>query len=69
MADKKISRVRAMGFYADVLGTFGTKGSDGIASTELIADRLGISVNEANDFLQACAAFKITERQGGGWVI
>ena len=66
---ERITKVRAMGFYADVLGTFNTKGSDGIVSTEMVADRMMIPVSEATEFLYACANYGITERQGGGWVI
>ena len=64
-----VSKRQAEAFYADVLGTFGTNGNDRSVSAETIATRMGISKRKANRYLWACARHKITERQGGGWVI
>ena len=64
-----VSKSQAKNFFADVCGTFHTGGNDLIMSAEDIAEAMGITVRQAKKYLRACANHKITERQGGGWVI
>lgn len=64
-----VSKSQAEAFYADVLGTFETNGNDRSVSAETIATRMGITERKAKKYLGACAKHRITERQGGGWVI
>ena len=64
-----VSKSQAKNFFADVCGTVGTNGNDLIVSAEFVAERMGISVRQAKKYLRACANHRITERQGGGWVI
>lgn len=64
-----VSKSQAENFFADVCGTVGTNGNDLIVSADFVAECMGISAREAKKYLRACANHKITERQGGGWVI
>ena len=64
-----VSKSQAENFFADVCGTVGTNGNDLVVSAEFVAERMGITVRQAKKYLRACATHKITERQGGGWVI
>lgn len=65
-----ITKGMADSFYRDCVGTL-NKGREPYASYDLdyIAERMGISEDRASDLLWACADYKITERQGGSWVI
>ena len=64
-----VSKRQAENFFADVCGTFHTNGSDATVSAKTVATRMGITERKAKKFLGACAKHRITERQGGGWVI
>lgn len=68
----KITEGMAKEFYRDLCGTVygdANKTGGGIMSARLIAEHMGITIPEANDFLWACAEYGITERQGGAWVV
>ena len=43
--------------------------AQGIMSEELIAEHMNMPVKTVTELLWSCAAFGITERQGGGWVV
>jgi len=64
-----VSKSQAKAFFADVCGTFHTKGSDATVSAKTVAIGMGITERKAKKYLGACANHRITERQGGGWVI
>ena len=64
-----VSKSQAKNFFADVCETFHTKGSDATVSAKTVATRMGITERKAKKYLGACAKHRITERQGGGWVI
>ena len=66
-----IPEKRARAFWKDLMGTLGydTKSTHGIMSTEMIAERMDIEEPRAEMFLRGCVEYKITERQGGGWVV
>ena len=69
----EIKDSQAREFWRDLMGTlrFSTKGTHGIMGVGLIADHMNISVEKANVFLRRCAEddLRLTERQGGGWVV
>ena len=67
----KHSKLQVIGFYADLKGTMGLsmKSTSGIVSPKLVADYMHISVEEAEDWLWDCCHYKVTERQGGGFVV
>ena len=65
---ERITNGQANEFYRDLCGTMygdSNKTCQGIMSVYLIADRMGISVERANDFCNAMIQYGITERQGG----
>lgn len=68
-----MKKEQAQEFWRDLMGTlWGNPNRDfssGIMSEELIADYMNMPVGKATEFLRACAKFKITERQGGAWVV
>lgn len=67
-----ITEKMAREFYRDLCGTVygdANKTAQGIMSAELIADHMKISVEKANEYLDACRRYGITERQGGAWVV
>ena len=66
------TEAQAREFYRDLCGTvYGDANinSQGIMSAEHIADLMGESLERTTDFLWACARYRITERQGGAWVV
>lgn len=68
----EITKEQAQGFYNDLIGTVygdSTKVCGGVMPVELIADRMGISFEKANDFCNAMIKYGITERQGGMIVV
>ena len=71
--EMNIKESQAREFWRDLMGTlrYSTKESHGIMSVGLIADYMNISVEKANAFLRRCAEddLRLTERQGGGWVV
>ena len=70
--DRCITKDAAREFYRDLCGTvYGNAdiNSQGIMSAALIADHMKMSIEKANEFLDACCRYGITERQGGGWVV
>lgn len=59
-------------FYRDLCGVYNgnaNKTCQGIASVEHIAEAMGVSVSETQEFCDAMVYYGITERQGGGYVI
>lgn len=70
--EREITKEQAQGFYNDLIGTVygdSTKVCGGVMPVELIADRMGISFEKANDFCNAMIKYGITERQGGMIVV
>ena len=65
----KITCEMASGFFKDLLGVTHTSGNDGVMSTSMIAEYLGIGDNEAEMYLRACVKYHITEKQDGRWVV
>ena len=55
-------------FVKPSLGVSG-KGTSGIASTKLIAEKIHMDLDVCERALRDCVHWGITERQGGGWVI
>ena len=68
--DNLITKEMARSFYEDCVGTInhGVRNRWSLDEDD-IASKMGIDVDKATDYLWACAKYKITERQGGGWVI
>ena len=69
---KEITKEMAERFYGDLCEEVyedRTKNSGGIMSVELIAEHMGISVGDAENFCNAMIKFGITERQGGMIVV
>ena len=67
-----ITKGMAKEFYRDLCGTvYGNAdiNSQGIMSAALIADHMKMPIEKANEFLDACRRYGITERQGGAWVV
>lgn len=66
---------QARNFWKDVMGTiYGDPNrtyNTGTASTRFIADKMGMSYATISDYLYRCADkdVRLTERQGGCWVI
>ena len=72
MTQERITEEQAAEFYCDLCETIygdSNKNCQGIMSVYLIADRMGIEVEHANDFCDAMIKYGITERQGGLIVI
>lgn len=68
----EITKGNAEEFYRDLCETVygnSNKVSQGVMSIELIANRMKISIENANRFCEAMIKYRITERQGGGIVV
>ena len=68
----EITKEMAERFYGDLCEEVyedRTKNSCGIMSEELIAEYMGMSVEDATNFCNAMIRFGITERQGGMIVV
>ena len=68
----EITKEMAIRFYGDLCEEVyedRTKNSCGIMSVELIAEHMGMSVEDTTNFCNAMIKFGITERQGGMIVI
>lgn len=63
----------ARNFWMDLMGALWgdiyCTTTHGVMSTALIAQHMGISADEAAEYLHACMHCGLTERQGGGWVV
>ena len=70
---KNISKEVATAFWRDLMGTLwgdpDCKATHGIMSAELVADHMGISPDKAEAYLWACVENKLTDRQGGAFVV
>lgn len=69
---RRITEGMAREFYRDLCGTVygdANKTCGGTMDAELVADHMKITSEEAEEFLRAMCHFKITERQGGSYVI
>lgn len=67
-----ITKTQAREFMRDLRGTvYGdpNKANGGIMREGLVADHMKMSIEKANQFLNACIKYGITERQGGAYVI
>ena len=67
-----ITKEMAQEFYRDLCGTYNgdvNKTCQGIANTEHIAETMNITEETATEFCHAIVMYRITERQGGGYVI
>lgn len=64
---------KARGFWEDLMGTIWNDPkrsySSAVVSTEFIADRMNLSVDETEKFMIMCNKAGLTDRQGGGWVV
>lgn len=70
--ETEITREQATAFYNDLCSTVygdSNKVCGGVMSVELIANRMGISFEKANDFCDAMIKYRITEKQGGMIVV
>lgn len=68
----EITKGNAHEFYRDLCGTVygdSNKVCQGVMSVGLIADRMKISIEKANDFCDAMIKYGITERQNGMIVV
>lgn len=66
--NKTITKEMAKEFYRDLCGTVygdANKNSQGIMSEALIAEHMGISIEDATNFCNAMVRFGITERSNG----
>lgn len=69
---KVITKEMATEFYRDLCGTVygnANKTCQGVMNESLIAEHMGISVEDATNFCMAMIKFDITERQGGMIVV
>lgn len=70
---EKFREAKAKAFWKDVMGTLWndpeTKSTHGTMSASLVADRMGITEEKANDFLWKCVELGLTDRQNGGFVV
>ena len=70
---REIDKEKAKAFWNDFKGIMYhgdlNHGTSGIVSEEFVADRMGISVEKATEFLWAAVKYELTDRQGGGFVI
>lgn len=67
-----ISKLQAISFMKDVRGTvYGNPNKEcgGIMSTEHVAELMGITAEEASEFLWAAVRYELSDRQGGAFVI
>lgn len=71
--EKEISEEKAKAFWRNLMGTLWgdpeRKYTSGIMTEERIAEIMGISVEKALEYLNACKDAGLTERQGGAWVV
>ena len=58
----EITKAQATEFMRDLR-------NGGIMGAGLVADHMRISIEKANQFLNACIKYGVTERQGGAYVI
>lgn len=69
---KYITKTMAVGFYADLCGTYNgspTRYGQGVASVFHIAEKMHITQEQAEAYCSALIRYGITERQGGRIVI
>lgn len=68
-----ISIEKAKAFWEDLMGTLWGNpkctSTHGIMGAELVAEHMNMTPEKANAFLWACVEYKLTERQGGGFVV
>ena len=67
-----ITEKMARSFWNDLMGTlhFGlNEGSHGVMSAAHIAKKMGISEEEASDFMWACVKYKLSDRANGMFVV
>lgn len=68
-----ITTSMAKEFWRDLMGTLwgepDTKVTHGIMNEYLVASHMGITPEKAKAFLWKCVELRITERQGGAFVV
>lgn len=71
--EMEIGRTEAIGFWNDLRGTFyhgdHVHATSATVQPEFVAELMGISVENAAEFLWACVRYKLSDRQNGGFVI
>ena len=71
--EKEIDEPKAKAFWNDLKGTVYhgdlKHGTSATVQPEFVAELMGISVEKATEFLWACVRYKLSDRQGGGFVI
>lgn len=73
MRNTKITKAQATGFWKDLMGTCNydpdTKATHGIMGPGLVGEKLGIPKEKAEEYLWACVAYGLSDRQGGAFVV